>query len=251
MKGNDNMKEDTLRIADVIIPELENRFNLLVFATPMITGRRLRKKWPGLTVRELIQGIDDANDKTNPTVMSNPYSMADFPMSYLLIGTIYDSEGKKLYICKSCESNMKEGIPYTRPYTMRKEDGIRKYKLGRVVFKKYDIEEYETIDNEWLKSSHDDEDDDSNDKFNYNIPASWWVGKDYQVIFNEHKDVLSKEIIAYIFAEKLHLSLTDIGKIFSSDEISRKIELDIKTYQRRAKKLLQKATATYNITFEG
>lgn len=245
------MDEQIEKLINLIAPEFNRE--LLVFSEPMITGKRLRKRWPGLSVRELIQGVDDANDKSNPSVVNNPYNMSDFPLSYMLIGTLFDDDFKKYHLCLSCESDIAQGKPYTRPYKMKMEGKKRKYKLKRIIFRKADIIAYETSDNEWLSDTQHEALDlhNSVEKVECHVDPSWWAGKTPESIASALLDKgIAKEVIAYILAEKLNVSLTKVGQLLSVEEKKKAKELDIKTYQRRAKRMLQKVRAIYNIIID-
>jgi hypothetical protein len=84
-----------------------------------------------------------------------------------------------------------------------------------------------------------------------NIPASLWAGKTPEAIFTVlSKEKFAPEVIAYIIMEKVGgISKTDTGRMFYQKEISKGIELDNRTYQRKIDDLLEEAKSKYLFTF--
>ena len=148
-----------------LLADLNEFSEIRAFAEPMITRKRVKDRWPGLSPRWFAKGIDDVCDAQNPTVLADPDAMSDFPVPFFHLATVYDSKGKKITLCKSLEANPATGKAYKRPYDRIRNGNGYRYRYKRLLFRKSEVLEYEAKYPD-IKVSNDSRDAVSSSKCN-------------------------------------------------------------------------------------
>lgn len=81
-----------------------------------------------------------------------------------------------------------------------------------------------------------------------NVPASLWAGKTLSAAHDALKKDFAPEVIAVILG-KLSDNKTECGRCLAQDEISKGVERDAGTYQRRFDNSISQANQKYLLTF--